>query len=130
MSQQNIEYQTPVLLVTHPGRIQDGLRALLRTIPKVGTIYQAADGASASQIILKNHPALVLLDSKLSQIDIANISSQLKTIAPDTRCILMVDNMHQQTNDPLPHVDTVLLSGFSAWDFLMTVEKLLSTEIV
>jgi len=124
MSQQALA-QIPVLLVTNPGRIRDGLRALLRTIPQIGTIYQATDGSSATQIISKNHPALVLWESSLFKNDMHRISNRLKTVPPETRCILLIDNLRQQAMAELTGADTVLLSGFSAWDFLVTVEKLL-----
>jgi DNA-binding NarL/FixJ family response regulator len=124
MSQQTLA-QIPVLLVTNPGRIRDGLRALLRTIPEIGTIYQATDGSSAAQIITKNHPVLVLWESKLFENDMTRISNLIKTMPPETRCILLIDNLRRQPMAELTGADTVLLSGFSAWDFLVTVEKLL-----
>jgi DNA-binding NarL/FixJ family response regulator len=129
MSQKTLT-QIPVLLVTQPGRIRDGLRALLRTIPQIGTIYQATDGASATQIIAKNHPALVLWESKLFKDDMQHIANRIKTIPPETRCILLIDNLRQQTVAESTGVDTVLLSGFSAWDFLLTVEELLPQKTI
>ena len=129
MSQKTLT-QIPVLLVTQPGRIRDGLRALLRTIPQIGTIYQATDGSSATQIIRKNHPALVLWESKLFKNDMQCISNRMKSVPPETRSILLIDNLRQQAMAELTGVDTVLLSGFSAWDFLVTVEKLLPQKTV
>jgi DNA-binding NarL/FixJ family response regulator len=127
MSTENIK-QTPVLLVIHPGRINDGLRALLRTIPEIGTIYQATDGCSAAQIITQNHPGLVLWESKLFQNDMQGIAQRIKTVFPDIRCILLIDNLRQQSLAEMAGADTVLLSGFSAWEFLLTVENLLSRQ--
>jgi DNA-binding NarL/FixJ family response regulator len=114
-----------VLLVTNPGRIRDGLRALLRTIPEIGTIYQATDESSATQMITKNQPTLVLWESNLFKNDMHRISNQIKTVPAETRCILLVDNIRQQSMAEMTGADTVLLFGFSAWDFLVTVEKLL-----
>ena len=128
MSQQTLN-QIPVLLVTNPGRIRDGLRALLRTIPQIGTIYQATDGSAATQIITKNQPMLVLWESKLFKDDVHSISNQIKTVPSGTRCILLIDNLRQQSLAELTGIDTVLLSGFSAWDFLVTVEKLLPQKV-
>jgi DNA-binding NarL/FixJ family response regulator len=127
MAKHRIAPQTSVLLITHPGRIQDGLRALLRTIPEIGDIYQATDESSASVIIARDHPALVLMDSKCFTSDMA---SRVKSISPKARCILMIDNLQQQSIANGADVDTVMLSGFSAWEFLMTVENLLSEEIM
>ncbi len=126
MPQQLLDHQISVLLITHPGRIQDGLRALLRTIPQIGPIYQAADSSSAAGIIQQHHPALVLLDSKLIQNDMTDIACRIKTMSPETRCVLLVDNPHQPTKAQTTCADTILLSGFSAWNFLKKVENLLT----
>jgi DNA-binding NarL/FixJ family response regulator len=120
--------QVSVLLVSNPGRISDGLRTLLRTIPAVDTIYQATDGNSATRIIKENHPALVLLESRLFEGDMQRIASQIKTMPCETRYILLVDNLRQQAMAETTGVDTVLLSGFSAGEFLATVEMLLSHQ--
>jgi DNA-binding response OmpR family regulator len=125
-----IAVQAPVLLVTKPGRISDGLRTLLRIIPGVGTIYQATDGPAASQIIAENHPALVLLESKLFDNDMERIATQIKTTPFETRYILMVDHLREKSMADITGADTVLLSGFSAEEFLVTVEKLLPQKTV
>lgn len=126
---QHLPVKMPVLLVTNPGRIRDGLRALLRTVPKIGTIYQASDEVSATQMIATNHPTLVLWESNLFKNDMRHISNQIKTVPTETRSILLIDNVRQQAMAETTGADMVLLSGFSAWDFLVTVEKLLPQKI-
>jgi DNA-binding NarL/FixJ family response regulator len=126
MSEERIEHHSPVLIVARPGRIRDGLRALLRAIPEIGAILQANDSPSASQIISEYHPDLVLIDSKLVNSDIKSMPEEIKAMSPHTRCILLVDNFQQQSMADVTGADTVLLSGFSAWEFMVTVEKLLS----
>jgi DNA-binding NarL/FixJ family response regulator len=129
MPEKKFEQHSPVLIVAHPGRIRDGLRALLRAIPEIGAILQANDSPSASQIIAEHHPDLVLIDSKLVNNDIQNMPQKIKAMSPETRCILLVDNLQQQAMADVTDADTVLLSGFSAWEFLVTVEELLSREV-
>jgi DNA-binding NarL/FixJ family response regulator len=128
MPEEKFENHSPVLIVAHPGRIRDGLRALLRAIPEIGTVLQANDSPSASQIIAEYHPDLVLIDSKLVNSDIQSMPKKIKAMSPETRCILLVDNLQQQAMADVTGADTVLLSGFSAWEFMVTVEKLLSRE--
>jgi hypothetical protein len=56
------------------------------------------------------------------------IAKRTKTVSPDIRCILLVDNLRQQSLAEMAGADTVLLSGFSAWEFLLTVENLLPRQ--
>ena len=126
MPEERIEHHSPVLIIAHPGRIRDGLRALLRAIPEIGAILQANDSPSASQIIAEYHPDLVLIDSKLVNSNIQSMPKEIKAMSPHTRCILLVDNLQQQSMADVTGADTVLLSGFSAWEFMVTVEELLS----
>jgi DNA-binding NarL/FixJ family response regulator len=128
MPEEKSEHHSPVLIVAHPGRIRDGLRALLRAIPEIGTVLQANDSPSASQIIAEYHPDLVLIDSKLVSSDTQSMPKKIKAMSPETRCILLVDNLQQQAIADGTGADTVLLSGFSAWEFMVTVEKLLPQE--
>ena len=116
----------PALIVANPGRIRDGLRTLLRAIPRIETILQANDGPSALKIIAEYHPALVLLDSKLANNDIQSISRQIKAESPQTRCIVLIDNIQQQWMVKVADVDSVLTVGCSAREFFTTVEGLLS----
>ncbi|MBN1217749.1 MAG: hypothetical protein JXM69_02380 [Anaerolineae bacterium] len=124
-----MEY-APALIVASPGRIRDGLRTLLRAVPRIETIFQASDGPSASRIIKDWHPALVLLDSKLANNDIQSVSRQIKTESPQTRCIMLVDHAQQQWMAKIAEADSVLTIGCPAGEFFTTVEGVLAQPVL
>ena len=126
MLEEKSNHAAPALIVASPGRIRDGLRIMLRAVPRVEIILQANDGPSALPIIAESHPALVLLDSKLANNDIQSVSRQIKQESPNTRCIMLVDNIQQQWMAKIADADTVLTIGCPAGEFLDTVEGLLS----
>jgi DNA-binding NarL/FixJ family response regulator len=121
-----MENYAPALIVANPGRIRDSLKTLLRAVPRIKTIFQANDGPSASKIIAEHHPALVLLDAKLANNDIQSVSRQIKMESPQTRCIILVDNIQQQWMAKIADADTVLTIGCPAAKFFTTIEGLLS----
>jgi DNA-binding NarL/FixJ family response regulator len=116
----------PALIVANPGRIRDGLRTMLRAMPRLEPILQASDGPAALEIIEKNHPALVLLDSALANNDLQSVSRQIKSQSPHIRCILLVDNARQQWLAKVADADRVLTIGCPAGEFFATVEQLLA----
>jgi DNA-binding NarL/FixJ family response regulator len=128
MLPQQVDNFAPALIVANPGRIRDSLTTMLRAIPSIETIYQANDAPTASKIIAQHQPSLVLLDSKLANNDIQSVSRQIKTQSPQTRCIVLVDNVQQQWMAKVADADTVLAIGCPATKFFTTVEGLLSQE--
>ena len=119
------ENHAPALIVASPGRIRDGLRTMLRAIPRIETVFQASDGPAALQIIAERHPVLVLLDSKLANNDIQSVSRQIKAESPHTRCIILVDDARQKWMAKVADADSVLAIGCPAGEFFAAVEQLL-----
>ena len=124
------DYLTSVLIVSSPGRIRDSLKTMLRAIPGIETVLQANDGPSASKFIKQYHPSLVLLDAKLANNDIQSVSRQIRSDSPATRCVIMVDNAHQQWLVKVTDVDTVLTIGCPATKFFTTIEGLLTQPTI
>ena len=129
MLPRQIDHFAPALIVANPGRIRDSLKTMLRAVPHIQTIYQANDAPTASKIISEHRPALVLLDSKLANNDIQSVSRQIKTVSPQTRCIVLVDNIQQQWMAKVADADTVLAIGCPATKFLTIIEGLLTEEV-
>ncbi|MBN1992443.1 MAG: response regulator transcription factor [Anaerolineae bacterium] len=126
MAKGNIEDHVSALIVASPGRMRDGLRALLRNVPRIGAILQADDSSSSLEMIVKEQPALVLLDSKLADDDIQNVLQQIKIESPQTRCIVLADNSEQQWLAKTAGADSVLLTGYSTEILFATIEGVLS----
>ena len=117
-----------VLIIAKPSRTRDGLRALLRTIPYLTIVGQVDDGLSALKTMTDQHPTLVLLGANLPDEDIQTVLTQTKSRWPETRSIVLVDNVQQQWIAKAAGADSALLVGFPAAKFVSTIEDLLSWE--
>jgi DNA-binding NarL/FixJ family response regulator len=94
--------------------MREGLQALLRTIPEIEIIGQADCESQALSMTLQNRPALVLLDSSLTLGEMLPTLMQIKGGYPRTRCIVLVENVQQQSAAREAGADTALIAGFSA----------------
>jgi len=103
-----------LLLVARPGRMRDGLQALLRTIPEIEIVGQADSELQALTVISQQQPALVMLDSSLAPGEMLPMLVQIKDGYPRTRCIVLVENAQQQGAAREAGADTALITGFSA----------------
>lgn len=119
-----------VLIIAKPSRMRDGLRALLRTIPYLTLVGQVDDGLSAIKTMTDQHPTLVLLGANLLDEDIQTVLVQIKAKWPETRCIVLVDNVQQQWIAKAAGADSALLVGFPASKFVSTIQELLSWETI
>ena len=124
------ENRASVLIIAKPSRMRDGLRALLRTIPYLTLVGQVDDGPSAIKTMTDQHPTLVLLGANLPDEDIQTVLAQIKTRWPETRCIVLVDNVQQQWIAKAAGADSALLVGFPASKFVSTIQELLSWETI
>jgi DNA-binding NarL/FixJ family response regulator len=103
-----------LLLVARPGRMREGLQALLRTIPEIEIVGQADSESQAMALITRLQPALVLLDSSLTLQEMLPTLIQIKGGVPRTRCIVLVENAQQQGAARDAGADSALITGFSA----------------
>jgi DNA-binding NarL/FixJ family response regulator len=114
-----------VLIVARPGRIREGLRALLRTIPRIEIVGQVGQGSAALEMVTRERPALVLLNSSLPFEEAWMALKQIKAEWPQTRCIVLVDNIQEQGMAQAAGADGVLLKGFAAETLFMTIDEVL-----
>jgi DNA-binding NarL/FixJ family response regulator len=113
------------LIVARPGRMRNGLRALLRTIPRIEIVGQVDQGSAALEMVTLERSALVLLDSSLPFEEMRMALKQIKAEWPQTRCIVLVDNIQQQGMAQAAGADGVLLKGFAAETLFMTIDEVL-----
>ncbi len=116
---------TSALVVARSGRVQDGLYALLEAAPQIEMIGLVHDGAAALKLVVEHKPALVLLDTNLSEDQALAVLRQIKAVRPQTRCIVLADNIQQQQRVKAAGADAVLLKGFPMTQFFATMERLL-----
>ena len=113
------------LIVAHPGPVRDGLRALLTAIPQVESSKEVDDASSALRIVKEHHPALVLISVDLSGDEVWDLLRQIKAERPQTRSILLVNDVHQQRLAQAAGADGVLLEGSPASKLSATIKSLL-----
>lgn len=118
------------LIVTKPGRRQEGLRALVRATPGLYLAGQADTGLAALQLRAGQPPNLVLLDADLIGDELLTDLGSLKTTWPDTRYLVLVSNARQQALAQARGANLVLLPHFSIAQFFQGVEQLLAEAAV
>jgi DNA-binding NarL/FixJ family response regulator len=91
----------------------DGLQALLRTIPEIEIAAQTDGESRALALIAQLHPAIVLLDSSLAFREQLPALRQIKDEYPQTGCIVLVENVQQQSATREAGADIVLIKGFN-----------------
>jgi len=116
-----------LLLVARPGRMRDGLQALLRTIPEIEIVGQADSELQALTVISQQQPALVMLDSSLAPGEMLPMLVQIKDGYPRTRCIVLVENAQQQGAAREAGADTALITGFSAEVLHAAIDQVLTS---
>ncbi|MDY7076606.1 MAG: response regulator [Chloroflexota bacterium] len=121
-----VENNTPVLIVSRPGRVRDGLQALLTAMPQIGAVDLVDDGLSVLNVATKRRPALVLLDTHTPSDEIHTTLRNIKTMWPQTPCIVLASNGRQQRDARAAGADGVLLKGYPATQLFAIVEGLLS----
>ncbi len=112
------------LIAARPGRVRDGLQALLAAIPQIEMIGQADDGASALKSVVEHRPALVLLDTNLPGNEVWAVLRQIKAQWPQARCLIMSDSGQQRRAAQAAGADGMLLKGFLAAELLAAIKEL------
>ena len=113
------------LIVAHPGPVRDGLRALLTAIPQVASLKEIDDALSALQVVEEHRPALVLISVNSTDDKVWNLLAQIKAKHPQTRSILLVNDVQQQQLAQTAGADGVLLKGAPASRLSATIKHLL-----
>ena len=115
-----------VLIVARPGRTREGLRALLRTIPRIEIVGEVGQGSAALEMVTRERPALVLLNSSLPFEEAWMALKQIKAEWPQTQCIVVADNIPQQGLAQAAGADGVLLKGFATETLFTTIDEVLA----
>jgi DNA-binding NarL/FixJ family response regulator len=119
---------TLALVVTGPGSLQNGLLAMLTTIPQIQAVLVAEEASRALRMIADHRPALVLLDVVLPGNEAGAVLKEIKTRWPSTHCIILVDDVRQEREAEAAGAGSVLIKGFPAAKLIATIEGLLSQE--
>ena len=114
-----------VLILAKPGRIRDGLEALLRTIPQVKIVCQVKNSSTALEMVTELGPDLILLVTDLFDDEVRQFLQHLKD-EPGTQCLVLTDTALKLEQAEAAGADEVLLTGFTTRELFESVARLLS----
>ena len=112
-----------VLFVSNAGSLQNGLLALLTTIPQISPVLVDEELRTALRLVENHQPALAILDMSIPEVKEA--IRQIKELCPQIRLIVLVNNVKGQKDAKELGVDRVLLKGFTAQMLVDVVEELI-----
>jgi DNA-binding NarL/FixJ family response regulator len=114
----------PVVIVAQPGRVRDGLQALLMAIPQIKIVGLANDVESALNIATDCAPDLVLLGIDLQNGGYGTVLGQIRARWPHARCLILADTVQQRRAAQSAGADDVLLRGFATPKLFESVHRL------
>jgi len=114
------------LVVSGSGTLQNGLLALVTTIPPISAVLVAEDVNSALKMVENHHPGLIILDMSLP--DMQDVIKQIKEQCPHVHLIVLVEDTVEEKEVEESGVDSVLLKGFSAHKLIAIVENLIDRQ--
>lgn len=117
-----------VLIIANSTQIRDSLLVLLRAIPQVETVHQAADGPSALALRPHIRPSLVLLDYDSTPKELASDLIQLRAAWPQAQYLVLLDDEQDHRHVQSAGADAILVKGIRAATILETIEGLLPGE--
>jgi DNA-binding NarL/FixJ family response regulator len=81
-----------VLIADDHGIVRSGLRLLLERQPDIEVVAEAADGAEARELALREHPDLAILDVKMPKLTGLQATREIKQQAPEISVLIL--SMH------------------------------------
>jgi len=117
---------TLALIAVKAGSLQSSLLALMTTMPQVNAVIVAEKARLAQRMIAEHRPDMVLLDMDLPGNGAQATVGRIKANWPQTRCIILADDVRQQQEAQAAGADVSLIKGFSPARLIEAVEELLS----
>ncbi len=115
------------LIIAGPGALQNGLLALITTVPQISAALVAEDASSALRMVENHQPALIILDMSIPKV--GDVVRQIKTQYPNIHLIVLAEDTAQEKEGEACGVDSVLLKGFSAQKMIALIEGLLDQRV-
>src|SRR6201989_1548831 len=81
-----------VLIADDHGIVRSGLRLLLERQPDIEVVAEAADGAEANEIAIRERPDLAILDVKMPKLTGLQAPREIKRQAPEVAVLIL--SMH------------------------------------
>lgn len=116
-----------ILIVTRSVFLQQGLGALIESLPQVSRVKATKDLQIAYALIEEHQPKIVLLDESLVAKDLKDALEKIRRLSPDTSRILLADDV-QKMDLILTHTEAVCIKGISPDALASTVTNLLNAK--
>lgn len=116
-----------VLIVTRSVVLQQGLGALLESLPQISRVKATRDLQSAFTLIEEHQPRIVLLDETLLGKDPKPALKKTRSLSPETSRVLLTDDV-QKMELILTHAEAVCIKGISPDALASTVTNLLDSK--
>jgi len=117
---------TLALIAAPPDSLRYSLRALLARLPQIDEVRAVEDTRLLLTALSELKPRLVIVDANLLRDEAGPVLSQVKTVAAETRLVVLVDHAHQQHALQMTPADLVLLKGYPAADLFASLEQMLA----
>jgi len=110
------------LVVANSGSLQNGLLALITTLPQIKSSLVAEDVVSALKLIEVHQPALVILDE--DQLMAQDAIKEIHAKWPKIHIIALSSDISLENNLKILGADVVLVKGFTVKKLIDELEKL------
>jgi DNA-binding NarL/FixJ family response regulator len=114
------------LVVISLGDLQNGILALITTVPQLGTVLVAEDIESTLRMVENHQPALVIMETVSTRA--CEVIRKIKRQWPQMHLIALVDDIDQQKEATESGADRVLIKGFPAKKLVEIVEDLIHID--
>jgi DNA-binding NarL/FixJ family response regulator len=98
-----------VLIADDHGIVRSGLRLLLERQPDIEVVAEAADGAEARELAIRERPDLAILDVKMPKLTGLQATREIKAQAPEVAVLIL--SMHDEER----YVAEALKAGASGY---------------
>jgi len=116
------------LVISSPGTLQNGLLALLTTIPPISAVLVAEDTKSALRMVENHQPGLIILELYSCKVGdlVRDLIQKIKEQCPPIHLIILAEDTAQQKEIEAFGVDSVLIKGFPAQKLIAIIESLIN----
>lgn len=108
------------LILFRSGEMRDALQALLESIERIGTIYQAQDAQTGNDILEAHHPGLLLTEFTLVH---------AVTAHPDVRIMVLAEDRHEQEHACTAGFTWVFIKGTPVGQLIKAIEAWLARRV-
>jgi hypothetical protein len=112
------------LLLLRPGKLRDGINALLCAMPEIGLVAQTEDSEEALNYLAVQCAELVLTKVDPRDDGLQATIREMKTLCPDSRIVALVGDDRDQLGGAPGEPDLVLREGLRASEVRAQIKEL------